>query len=96
MPQFQTGAKPGPGRPKGSKDKRQFNLTYWFNLILENYGKLTPYQRAEIALTCWKTLINKAKALPVDPEDSAFNATEALESLREIEEKTKLNNVKKG
>ena len=75
------------GKPKGCKDKRQFSLTYWFNLILADYGKLKPSQRSKIALDCWKTLINKAKQLPVDPEDSAFNADEAMKTLRDVEQK---------
>ena len=87
MPRFEKG---NAGKAKGTKDLRQFSLTYWFNIILENYDKLNPYQRSEIALACWKTLVNKAKSLPVDPETSALNAEEAMKSLREIEQKTNI------
>lgn len=82
MPQFQKG---NAGKAKGTKNLKQFSLTYWFNLIVENYDKLSPYQRSEIALSCWKTLINKSKALPTAPEDSALNAEEAMKTLKEIE-----------
>lgn len=91
--EFKPGQKPGPGRPKGSKDLRQFSLTYWFNVILDNYSKLTPHQRSEIALSCWKTLVNKAKSLPADPEDSAFNSAEALEQLKLIESRTQAKSI---
>jgi hypothetical protein len=85
MPRFEAGNNRNPaGRPKGSKDKKQFSLNYWFNLIQSDYGKLKPSQRVKIALECWKTLINKSKALPVDPEDSNFNAVEAMKMLNEI------------
>lgn len=86
MPKFEPGNNRNPaGRPKGSKDHKQFSLTYWFNLILADYAKLTPYQRSEIALACWKTLVAKSKALPTSPEDSTLNAEDALKTLKEIE-----------
>ena len=86
MPKF-SATNPGnlSGRPKGAKDHRQFSLTFWFNLILADYAKLKPSQRSKIALDCWKTLVTKAKSLPSDPEDSAFNSVEAMEELKRIE-----------
>lgn len=90
MPKFEPGNNRNPaGRPKGSKDLRQFSLTYWFNLLTQEYSKLKPSQRSKIALECWKVLVNKSKALPQDPEDSALNADEAMKTLRELESKIK-------
>lgn len=96
MPLFKPGQSGNlQGRPKGAKDHRQFSLTFWFNLILADYSKLKPSQRSKIALDCWKTLVTKAKSLPADPEDSSFNAEEAMISLKEIESRlqSKSDNV---
>jgi Family of unknown function (DUF5681) len=73
------------GRMKGVPSKLQFSLTYWFDLLLQEYAKLKPAQRAKIAQECWKVLINKARVLPTDPEDSVLNADEALKQLEAIE-----------
>lgn len=73
------------GRMKGVPSKLQFSLTYWFDLLLQEYAKLKPAQRAKIAQECWKVLINKARTLPQDPDDSKFNAEEAMKKLDEVE-----------
>lgn len=92
MPKFERGNN---GRPKGSKNKQQFSLTYWYNLILADYSKLKPLQRSKIALDCWKTLISKAKTLPLDPDDSLMNVNDAMGMLKEIEKsKGMLTDVK--
>lgn len=73
------------GRMKGVPSKLQFSLTYWFDLLLQEYAKLKPVQRVRIAQECWKVLINKAKQLPHDPEASVLNAEEAMKQLEAIE-----------
>lgn len=85
------------GKPKGCRDKRQFSLTYWYNLIQDQWAELTPNQRANIALDCWKVLVNKAKSLPTDPNDSRLNAETASKLLAEAEAKplTQVNIVTK-
>lgn len=79
------------GRPKGSKDNKQFSLTYWFNIIVEQYPHLTANQRASIALECWKKLIDKSKSIPASPEASNLNASALLLTLKQAEEGTIVN-----
>jgi len=87
MPKFEPGNNRNPaGRPKGSKDKKQFSLTYWFKLIEADYNKLSPSQRTRIALECWKKLIDKSKSLPTTSEDSKLNANESMKLLRDVEQ----------
>jgi len=88
MPEFKPGQKPGPGRPKGSKDHRWASIGYWFEEIKKDWDKLTPNQRSSYSIELIKLLVHKAKALPVDPQDSAFNAEEAMSELKRIESKT--------
>ena len=82
------------GKPKGCRDKRQFSLTYWFNLIQDQWSELSPNQRANIALDCWKVLVNKAKTLPTDPTDSVMNVEAVTKLLEDIEKPHKESNIK--
>lgn len=97
MPKFEKGISGNrTGRPKGLKDKRQFSLTFWFDLLLAEYPRLKPSQRSKIALDCWKTLIHKSNSLPSDPQESVMNVTEAQAFLKEIEKTTRIDIVKES
>lgn len=94
---FEKGHK-GPGRPKGSKDKKFMTLQYWYDELLKDWNKLKPAQRAKLSVQLMQMLTNKLKQLPVDPQDSVFNANEALNQLKELEQgldKNKLGNETK-
>lgn len=74
------------GRPRKLPDRQyQFNLSYWYGLIAADYHQLSRIQRVRVALECWKTLINRMKALPANPEESKLNADEAMRMLGKLE-----------
>ena len=74
------------GRPRKLPDRHyQFNLSYWYGLIAADYHQLSRIQRVRVALECWKTLINRMKALPANPEESRLNADEAMRMLGKLE-----------
>ena len=85
------------GKPKGTKDSRQFSLSFWFQIILDNYPDLNPNQRAQIALECWKKLIDKSNASVLGVNSSKLNAEQASKLLAEAEAKplTQVNIVTK-
>ena len=74
------------GRPRKLPERQyQFSLSYWYGLIAADYHKLSRTQRVRVALDCWKTLINRMKALPADPQESKLNAEEAMKMLGKLE-----------
>jgi hypothetical protein len=77
--------KPKGGRPKGSKDKKFLTLQYWYDQLLKDWAKLKPAQRAKLSVQLMQMLTNKLKQLPSDPQDSVFNANEALNQLKVLE-----------
>lgn len=85
MPQFKLG---NSGKLKGTKDNRQFSLSFWFNLLIEQYPELTANQKANISLECWKVLINRSKNVALDLNSSQLNAEQASKLLAEVEAKS--------
>lgn len=74
------------GRPRKLPDRQyQFNLSYWYGLIAADYHALSRHQRVRVALECWKTLINRMKTIPADPQESRLNAEEAMRMLGKLE-----------
>lgn len=84
MNDFKPGCKPGPGRPKGSKDKRWASVSFWFEELKKDWTKLKPAQRAKLSIELMKMITAKSKVIPSDPEDSVFNAEEAMKTLEQI------------
>jgi hypothetical protein len=83
---FQPGNKAGKGRPKGSKDKSFTTLKFWFDRLESDWAKLKPTVRAKLCVQLMQMLTNKMKSLPSDPQDSVFNANEALSRLKALEQ----------
>ena len=77
-----------PGRPRVIPDRRfQFSMSYWYGLIAADYHSLPRYQRARIAVECWKALLSRMKTIPSDPQESKMNAEEAMRMLAKLEGK---------
>lgn len=88
--------KPGPGRPKGSKDKSYLTLQFWYDELMKDWGSLSPAQRAKLSKELMQMLVNKMKSMPGSPEESVSNIKEAQALLEQLEGgkgKTKLQGV---
>lgn len=72
------------GRPFGAVDKRWYDLQWWYNLIIDNYEKLTPQQKVELGVRGLSLLVSKMPSLPATPKDSLENAKKAQEIEAEI------------
>lgn len=88
MARFKKGCGAGPGRPKGSTDKEYLRISYWYDELMKDWGKLRPAQRAKIATQLIQSLSNKVKNLPENSEESVRNAEETMKMLEDME-KTK-------
>lgn len=79
------------GRPAGAKDRysrreRQFlKLTFWFKELKKDWIKIEPYQRARLCYDFIHLLIDKAKNLPQNPNDSKKSAKDIMQALQELE-----------
>lgn len=76
------------GKPKGTKDHSWAKISFWFEELKKDWSKLTPNQRSHYSIELMKMLTSKMKALPIDPNDSVFNAAEAMDTLKQIESRT--------
>ncbi len=72
------------GRPVGSIDHRWHDVKWWFNLISENYEKLTPREKVDAGLRGITLLISKMQNLPKDPEESLHRAKTKQEAEEEL------------
>ena len=77
--------KPGPGRPKGSKDKKWATLEYWFALTEADWQELTPKDRIAAVTEIIKLLIPRRTLPPQTPGDSVENADIILKELEREE-----------
>lgn len=79
MSKFEKGAKPGPGRPKGSKERKYLNLKFWFDLLeteLNRKIQITRKTKDGLYVDSWETTA-------VDPNTRAqlfLNAMKMLTS----------------
>lgn len=85
-PEWKKGCKPGPGRPKGLKNKSFLSLNVWFELIHDRLHKLPDEQVLQYAFKAAELLLGKVQNLPGTPEDSRTNADQALAELKAAEE----------
>jgi hypothetical protein len=77
VPQFEKGAKPGPGRPKGSKEKKYLNLKFWFDLLeTELAKKITITRRTKDGL-----FVDSWVTTAVDPNTRAQLFLNAMKML---------------
>lgn len=83
--QFVGDGHPGPGRPKGSRDKKWANLEYWYGLVINEWKDLKPTDRAWIAMAAFKALLGRAQ-IPLTSEESVQNVNRALATLKMLEE----------
>jgi hypothetical protein len=80
-----------PGRPKGSPDRfsrreRKFlKMSFWFGELKKDWKLLTPHQRATLCFDFIHLLIDKAKNLPQNPNDSRKSASDIMSALQELE-----------
>lgn len=84
---FQKGWEGGPGRPKGSKDKKWANLEYWFGLLDEVWAELDADDKAHLAMEGFKALLGRVKLPAQTPLESAENAQKTMEALKMLESK---------
>jgi len=83
---FKKGAKPGPGRPEGSKNKNYLNLNIWFEMIHDNLLEMPVEQKLQYSFRAAELLLTKVQVLPGTPGDSKTNADQALAELKAAEE----------
>ena len=76
---------PGPGRPKGSKDKKWANLEYWYELVINEWSDIKPTDRAWIAMAAFKALLGRSQAV-LTPDESVHNVEKAMATLKLLEE----------
>lgn len=74
---FKKGAKAGPGRPKGSKERRYLSLQFWFNQLERELAKkivITRKTKDGLFVDSWETTA-------VDPNKRAQIFLEAMKML---------------
>ncbi len=79
MPKFVDGGEPGPGRPKGSKDKVKpyLSLKFWFDQLEKELAKtirITRHTRGGVFVDSWETTA-------VSPDKRAQIFLEAMKML---------------
>jgi hypothetical protein len=73
------------GKRLGSKHLAYYKIGYWLDKLHEELPNLTANQRANIHVELIKLLVNKSKALPIDPNDSKLNVEQALALLQDCD-----------
>ena len=81
---FKKGAKPGPGRPVGCKNKNCMRPVFWYNLIEERSAQMTDKEVVEIAFRALELLMPKVPSIPGSPDDSVSNAMNAFQAMNNI------------
>lgn len=81
--------KAGPGRPKGSVDKKYLSIQFWYDELRKDWTKISAQQRAKLSVQLISLLVGKTRNLPQTQGDSVENATEALELLKQLEQGSK-------
>lgn len=74
----------GPGRPKGSKDKKWASVSYWYTLIEENMHVLSAKEKVSLGKWGCEILIGKLKQIDT-PDESKANVEDTMRMLKEME-----------
>lgn len=91
---FKTGNPGGPGRPKGSPDKKWASLDYWFQLVESEWSEIKPETRVKVAIEAWKALL--ARKQVATPEDSVNNTEATMKMLKMLQDMSNGNNTRVG
>ena len=83
---FKKGVSGNPaGRPVGSLEKPWLRPEYWHDLVIKEWAKLEPNERASIAMKGFSTVLPRTIG-PQTPEQSAQNAESAFKMLKLLQE----------
>ena len=90
MPRFIKGQIANPaGRPKGSKDEKWKSIQAMWDMLIAEFDKLTPAQRAHYSFEMVKLHFERAIAqLPKNQSESLTNANKLMEELKALEAST--------
>lgn len=76
MARFEKGTKPGPGRPKGLKNKSYLDGSHWLERAdQEVQEEENPDKRMAIIRWAAELIMQKVQILPATPGDSVNNAS---------------------
>lgn len=73
------------GRPRGATSKPYLRPDYWHDLVIEEWKKLSPSERASLAMRGFSTVLPRMIG-PQTPDESARNADAALKMLKLLQE----------
>lgn len=76
--------KRGPGRPKGSKDRKWASIEFWYGLIENNIDALSPVNKVKLGQWGCELLVGKMKEIR-NPAESTANVEETMKLLKEME-----------
>jgi hypothetical protein len=80
------------GRPHGATEKPWLRPQYWHDLILAEWDKLKPGERASIAMKGFATVMPKVLG-PQSPEESVSNAQSAFAMLKMLQDVARGSNA---
>ena len=83
------------GRPVGATEKPWLRPGYWHDLIIAEWDKLKPGERASIAMKGFATVMPKVLG-PQSPEESVQNAQAALSMLKMLQDVASGSNAGTG
>lgn len=73
------------GRPVGATDQKWHDIKWWYNLVLDNYQKLSDREKVELGLKGMALLISKIPILPATPDESVQRVIDVHGELEKAE-----------
>lgn len=73
------------GRPEGAKDKRWYDLNWWYSLIIDNVDKLNEVQKVELGLKGLALIVSKLPQVPATPQESVDRVVDVHGELNKAE-----------